>query len=109
VADIRRWNVDFDRLMLGYHANTRINTLMEKWRDNVGDTKTMKDVRGLLSQLEALEVEPDLWKAQNIYFLTGRKVLPEILSRSGGAVDKAAAVWIDTFRALGRDLHVRTE
>jgi alpha-amylase/alpha-mannosidase (GH57 family) len=108
-ADIKRWNVRFDRLMLGYHANARINSLMERWRENVGDTEPMKDVLGLLAHLKTLGVEPDLWKAQNIYFLTGRKVLSEIMARDGDEPGDERAAWLDIFRALGRDLGVRTE
>jgi hypothetical protein len=104
VADVKRWSVRFDRPMLRFHANTRLNSQMEEWRSNVGDLDIMKGVRGLLAQLKELDVETDLWKAQNVYFLIGRKVLPEMKERAAGD-DR----WFDLFRDLGRDLRVRTE
>ncbi len=108
VGDIRRWQIKVDVPMVKYHGGLQLNSLMEAMHHNVMEHTLMEQVRSLIVLLQQVEVEPELWKAQNIYFSILKKIFPKMQGRANDG-DKSAQKWVELFLALGPHLRVRVD
>lgn len=105
VDEMKRWAFKRDQGNFGFVASQKISELMkrlDKQPKNIALIETIESVLNIISQLN---LELDLWKAQNIYFAIGKKNYSE---RKGQAkVDELARKWIVSFDRLGTILQVR--
>lgn len=106
VDDVKHWNIQLDNVILGYLATMKIDHLFDSWAENSDDLNLMKYLRDILVELERLNLELDIWKAQNVYFRNGKqKLIEKCEKRDQG--DTSCNEWIDTFYALGNLIRVR--
>jgi hypothetical protein len=81
---------------------------MEKVKDDINDIEAIETLDELLTVLEDLEIDLDLWKAQNTYYLLWKNKHHEIASKSTSP-DKNANKWAKHFYSIGKDLNVHVE
>jgi alpha-amylase/alpha-mannosidase (GH57 family) len=105
VQEMKRWAFKRDQANFGFLASKRLSQLMQKLEEHPEDIVLMEKVTMALELLEQLNLDTDLWKAQNIYFSMARKIYPDILSQCHS--DELAQRWVAWFERLGDILHVR--
>jgi alpha-amylase/alpha-mannosidase (GH57 family) len=106
VEEARKWRLHVDRATLGFVASNRINQLMEKSAQMPEDYGLLKTVQSLVSMVNPLSLDLNLWKTQNIYFSMGKHYYPKIKNNADTG-DADAMKWIKCFNSLGNDLRVR--
>ncbi|MBF0511133.1 MAG: DUF3536 domain-containing protein [Candidatus Omnitrophica bacterium] len=99
VEEMKRWSFKRDQANFSYLASRRISGLMKRLSEYPDNIQLMSKIITILDLLRQLNLEVDLWRAQNIYFAMGQQVYPGILARSGS--DDPAGRWIESFEQLG--------
>ncbi len=97
LAEAREDAVVVDQPTLGYIADERMHTAMERLQQNPVDHEAVRRALKLATALRALPFSVDLWQAQNIWY--------ELSSRVAGG-EKALR---DDFLALGSALNIRVD
>jgi hypothetical protein len=97
LAEAREDAVVVDQPTLGYIADERMHTAMERLQQNPADHEAVRRALKLATALRALPFPVDLWQAQNIWY--------ELSSRIAGG-EKALR---DDFLALGSALNIRVD
>jgi hypothetical protein len=104
----RKWSIELDRANLSLIAGRRIETLMEQWAELEDDTELVNRIIELLDLLYGLDLDLDLWKAQNLYYFAGKRLL-EDKRRKSEDDDTGASRWLEDFSRLGDFLKVRLD
>ncbi len=102
VAEVRGWELEIDKVTLGFLVRRRIDRLMDLWASVPERTEAMEAALRLLSVLKPLNLDVDLWHAQNVYVSAGGPIFRSIERGIPPG-------WIETFQALGELLGVRIE
>ncbi len=105
IAEMKRWSFERDRSGLSFVAGRRVAGLMNQFIDRPDDIPLMETIVILLRNFNLLNLELDLWKAQNIYFSMGKKFY--IGKQRSSLSDHMAQRWISTFDSLGQILQVK--
>jgi len=112
--EAQAWGLELDRVraefVAGGHANTDMEVLERlcTQSDTPHLAESVDVLERLVSFFEAiapLDLQLDLWKAQNIYFSLGKRMLPAIQERAGKG-DAAGRRWCEAFERLGAFLNV---
>lgn len=106
VEEAKIGSFELDKVMLGFDASRKINTLMEKFSRTSRDTPTLETILTMLRILGDLDLELNLWKSQNIYFSIGKQLYSEMREKADKG-DKNAKRWIGHFNELGNYLNVK--
>ena len=104
VEEMKRWSFKRDQANFSFLASRRISSLMKRLSDNPDNIHLLEKIIIILEFLAQLNLDLDLWKAQNTYFSMGRKIYPDILSQAG--TDELAGRWVRFFEHLGGILEV---
>ncbi len=106
IEEAFKWSVTIDRLRLEYAVSKKINGYLEKLSADVDNIGILDTTGSLLSTLAPLQLNLDLWKAENTFFAVSKTVLTEktVQAQSG---DDTAAKWLSLFATLGQYLDVR--
>jgi len=102
VEEMKRWSFKRDQADFTFLASQRISSLMSRLSDHPDNIHHMEKIITILDLLGQLSLDLDLWKAQNIYFAMGRKILPDNISQA--ETDELAGRWVKLFRHLGEIL-----
>ena len=105
IEEMKRWSFKRDHANFAFLASGRISSLMRRLSDHPDHIQIMEKIIAILELLGQLNLDLDLWKAQNIYFAMGRKIYPDFISRAGG--DDLAGRWVKLFERLGEILRVK--
>jgi len=105
ISEFKKWHFELDRSTLNFVATSKVNTIMERFAHEPEDMSLMEGVEAALKILGTLSLEPDLWKAQNIYFSIGKELLG--VKRRQAESDPHARKWVGLFNCLGSYLRVR--
>jgi hypothetical protein len=104
--EANKWSLELDKKGLSYAGSRRINYLMELLSENPDDIELLKEIKFSLKSLIEFSVELNVWKAQNILFLIGKKYLPgKIIEAENG--NEKAAEWLNHFKNIENYLQVR--
>jgi hypothetical protein len=105
VQEMKRWAFKRDQAGFGFVASKRLSQLMQKLEEHPEDIILMEKITVVFELLEQLNLDTDLWKAQNIYFSMARRIYPDILSQCEH--DELAQRWVAWFERLGDVLQVK--
>ncbi len=105
VAELKRWAFERDRADLSFTATRRVNELMVKLSHNVMDGILIEKIVYILNRLNELNLNLDLWKAQNIYLHIGKQLY--IQRKNQPQHDALIERWINAFEQLGQILQVK--
>ncbi len=68
LLEVQYWSVELDKSTLGFIGSRRLNSLMERLNEDPGDFKIINELIDSLKVLQELDIDLNLWKAQNILF-----------------------------------------
>ena len=71
---VKKWSIEIDAQAVGRVASTRIEALMERLSCNPTDSALADRIVIILKHCKSINLELDLFKAQNIYYAMGRKL-----------------------------------
>ncbi len=108
VEEIKEWGLEIDRETLSFFVRKKINILMENLAKDPHNKETIRVAANLLQTLHPLSLPLDLWRAQNIYFFTGKAQYPLMKERAEKG-DQTASQWIALFGQLGDLLNVKIQ
>lgn len=97
-----------DKTTFAFIISKKINKIMENFFEVSENVSLLDDVIKILEVGKILFLEFNLWKAQNMYFYTGKKFLGTMRERAESG-DEAAKQWIERFTHLGEYLKVSLE
>ncbi len=106
VSEVIEWSFEIDRVTLEFMLRKKVNTLMGSVYENPSDVTPLKNLATLLRICSPLQLNVDLWKAQNIYFSIGKERYGNMKNRASLG-DENAKVWMDFFNQLGHYLKVQ--
>jgi alpha-amylase/alpha-mannosidase (GH57 family) len=93
-----------DKEKLSLVAGQRVDTLMSKLFNNIGDIILLETIEQYVKHLSSLELDWDLWRIQDTYFRIGKKFAE---NRSKINDQEALKRWSQAFERLGKYLKVR--
>ncbi|MGB2958342.1 MAG: DUF3536 domain-containing protein [Bacteroidota bacterium] len=105
---ITKWSYRLRTEEIEYVAGEWVNNHVTLLAGNPHDLSLLRKIEGVLTLLEKLQLELDVWRAQNEYFSMSRTVLPKEQNKAEGE-DPRAREWIRLFLAVGGHLHIRAE
>ncbi len=101
----RHLAVQIDPENIGYVASAWVTGRMEEVSGDSVKLDEIEKLRDALKLLRTTPVKLKLWKAQNLYFALGRKVLAEAREKAAKG-DEAKRRWVEAFEDLGNYFHV---
>ncbi|MDP8267025.1 MAG: DUF3536 domain-containing protein [Candidatus Aceula meridiana] len=107
VSEIKELSLDIDTITLGFLVRRRVNQLMGIFEQNPNNTDALEAVVKLLTIFVPLSLKIDFWKAQNIYYSAGKKVVKEKKKESDNG-NIPAQEWFKLFDQLGESFKVWT-
>ncbi len=108
VVQAKRWSIEVDKTTLSFVASNEINNIMQKFLRQPQDIGLLEAADSLLSILNPLSLNLNLWKAQNIYFSIGKQIYGEMKEKANTG-DESAKRWIERINSLGEYLKVKIE
>ncbi|PIU58088.1 MAG: hypothetical protein COS89_02185, partial [Deltaproteobacteria bacterium CG07_land_8_20_14_0_80_38_7] len=103
--EAKRWKISFDKQILSFIANHRLEELMRHLVKDPFNLELLEKVNTMLTTLITIPLKLDLWNAQNFYFYTSTKLLNQAKTKADKG-DKAYEKWIIAFETLGNCLKV---
>ncbi len=110
VEEFKGWPVKLDRKTICYHASRVINRMMNRCFAFPENINWLEQIILVLKAFldPPLNLELDLWKAQNLYFKIGQKLYSEVKKKEAQGREEARN-WLEEFFVLGEYLKVRFE
>lgn len=106
VTEVKDWNLEIDKVTLGFVVRKKVNEIMEKLEHIPYETRLLGIVENILHALQPLHLDLDLWKAQNVYFAMAKKHYGNMKEQSARG-NEVAKKWILYFERIGEYLKVR--
>ncbi len=107
VEEFLRWGFKRDVKTLNFVVSRRIHVFMKAFLLQPEDLELLKLIDDFLKVLRCLALDLDVGKAQNIYFMMGKRLYKEKQRKSErGNIE--AKQWIDHFDHLGDFLQVKS-
>ncbi|MFW6054509.1 MAG: DUF3536 domain-containing protein [Thermodesulfobacteriota bacterium] len=102
---LKKWDIEPEKAELGYKASWKINSLMEQLRREPDNGELLKLIKELLEITASLQLDLNLWKAQNSFFFLAQEQYP-LQSDKAGHEDEQASRWLDLFQSLSEHLRI---
>ncbi len=103
--EVRYWSVELDKSTLGFVGSRRLNSLMEKLQENPEDPEIIEELIDSLKVLQELDIDLDLWKAQNILFSLIMENYKKYMDKAREG-DEKKKNWINQINELQKKLEV---
>ena len=107
VDEIMRWPIQLDTKTISYVASQAITEMIRKLYQAPRDKMMLSAIKSLLQILQPLNLDYDLWEAQNLYFYLSRKTYPLLLEAAKDN-DAHAREWVDYFQQLDQYMPSRS-
>jgi hypothetical protein len=104
--DIKKLSPQIEKQSLSFIVSSRIDDLMVRLDKSPEDLVPMETVVDLLRIASELQLEPNLWKAQNILFSMSKKVREGMRARADQG-DGNAKRWMDLLKSMEDRMQVR--
>jgi len=103
MAEYRRWWGQIDTARLAFLVSRKIDDLMAQLGHSEGEEmpELLAEIEDLFDALNGLEVDLDLWKAQNIYFYLVNNHLLSTMKARADRGEAQAAEWVERFLRIG--------
>jgi len=96
-----------DKAVLELLAKQRLSYFMRKVQDSSKQLEILNIVKDLLRLINKMELYPELWEVQNIYFRLTKECFPKVKEKDGLGSRKAKE-WVESFREIGTFLGVKS-
>jgi alpha-amylase/alpha-mannosidase (GH57 family) len=107
VEETKRWSLELDKKSLGFVAIQKINSLMKELHRAPDRVALFEIIEGIFRVLSDVDLQLDLWEAQNIYFSMGKEHY-SIMEERAAKGDQAAQRWLEQFKKLGDYLYIKS-
>ncbi len=104
--DIKKLSPQIEKQSLSFIVSSRIDDLMVRLDKSPEDLVPMETVVDLLRIASELQLEPNLWKAQNILFSMSKKIREGMRARADQG-DGNAKRWMDLLKSMEDRMQVR--
>jgi alpha-amylase/alpha-mannosidase (GH57 family) len=108
IQQVEKWSFTVDAKAIQLAASEWINTRVTQLASLPDGTEVLERLDATLRLLQRMELELDVWKAQNTYFSLTNTLYAEE-KRKAAEGDNASAQWVALFIALGSHLQVKVE
>ena len=107
VEEMKRFSLEPDRKSLGFVVSRRINRLMQEFSLEPQRIEFLEEIKRIFGTLGQLNLDLDLWAAQNIFFSIGKESYDAMEKRSAHG-EEAARKWLERFNQVGESLSVES-
>jgi len=104
--EIRKWNIALDKQTLEYVGSKRINKLMYILRERPEDLELLEGIRVSLKNLTGLELDLDVWQAQNVFFEISKEYYGQMKIKILNN-DEEAKKWVELFGEIENYLRIK--
>ena len=106
--EVNLWSIKLDKKALSFAATKKLNTLMNLWLKSPEDLAVLERIRLSLDIFNAdlLQLDLDLWQAQNIYFALYKKIYQQ-KEQQAKQGNQTANQWLKYFSEIGALIRVR--
>jgi hypothetical protein len=105
--EFRRFSFSPDREELTLLAKQRISRLMKNIMESPRELDLLKKLESFFLLLKQMDIHPDLWESQNIYFKLTTAQFPAMAEKAGLGMQNARE-WVACFRRIGSLLGVKS-
>jgi alpha-amylase/alpha-mannosidase (GH57 family) len=106
IGEVREFTLEIDKETISFVVRQKVDGLMDAVYHNNTDSAVLERTAEFLETVAPLQLQFDLWKAQNTFFEVRDKVYQNIQSRAASG-DAQARRWLDEFKRLGEGLKVK--
>jgi alpha-amylase/alpha-mannosidase (GH57 family) len=106
VSEVKRWGLQFDTVTVAFEVSKKINMLMEELERSPEQNDKMNSLLSLFEVFVPLNLDYNIWQAQNVYFALGKEQYHSSVERAAQG-DTGAKKWVETFNRLGERLNVK--
>ncbi len=99
------FSIQPDRSTLGFAARRKITALMAQLSENPEETDILRTLDSLFRILADLDLQPDLWEAQNLFLTMGKKHYSDHKRRAESG-DASAGEWVESFLKVGNHFNM---
>ncbi|MFO7447486.1 MAG: DUF3536 domain-containing protein [Ignavibacteriaceae bacterium] len=104
--EAKKWNIDLEKPALSLLASHRVDKLMEQLIKEPMNFKLLNEIETSVRNLNELEIDLNIWRAQNILFMIYKEHFDCIKEKADNG-DKDAAQWVEKFSNFESYLQVR--
>ncbi len=106
IEEFKRLNVQVDHSMITFVASNRLREMMRQFESEPDNVELLKAILQFLTTLNPLDLNWDMWLAQNIYFTMGKEHYPK-MQKQAEKGEKTAQQWVQHFEQLEELLQVK--
>ena len=106
IQQVQKWKFPLDKDLLRFAASQWITTTVERILHNPTNIDELKQLNGVLKLVDPINLDLDLWKAQNIYFERALMIVSESGTNEQQS-DSTGRQWREQLDELGVGLHVK--
>jgi len=107
IDEVKRWSIDIDKKTFNFIATKKINSLLSEFLEKTDDIDLLKNISEMMKILKPLDLDLQLWEAQNIYFAIIEKSYSK-MSWMNNKGNNAAKEWIKLFNNIGTYLQIKS-
>lgn len=105
VDEAKKWQVEIDRATIGFLGSQRITDMMNELKKSPADIELLKDICSITENLQNIQIDVDLWKAQNALFELHKDIFDSFYEKAA-ANDELAKEWVTYFAKLEKLMDV---
>ena len=104
--EANKWNVVLDTTTIAFAASRKINYLFESFVSSPFNPDLIEEIKTTLEIINKLNLELDVWRAQNILFYVSKKYSKTNLAKADKG-DKDAAEWNKNMAIFEKNLKIK--
>ncbi|MGD9201238.1 MAG: DUF3536 domain-containing protein [Chitinispirillia bacterium] len=108
VSQLKGLALDIDQVMIAFLVRKKVNQLMNSFEQDSRNPMVLERVVQLLHILEPLSLNINFWKAQNIYYSVGKRVI-QSMKKKAKNMNPSAKKWLEHFNYLSDSFNIRVE
>ncbi|MFW6134789.1 MAG: DUF3536 domain-containing protein [Elusimicrobiota bacterium] len=105
IQEIQDWSINIDHTTLAFKISGWVNRKLEELSHKTDDTNQIREITSVLNQLKEIDIQLQLWEAQNIYFQMKQEITPAYQEKTNQGDEKAKS-WLEEFKKLGMMLNI---
>lgn len=108
INEIQKWHIEIDRSKIDLLSITLIDNLMDILKNQYNNIELIGKITETIELLKEIHIEPNLWHAQNAYYIIGKEKYAKVLEMAEkGEVNSKN--WIEAFNRLGNYMEVKLQ
>ncbi len=105
IQEIQDWSINIDHATLAFKISGWVNRKLEELSHKTDDINQIREITSVLDQLKEIDIQLQLWEAQNIYFQMKQEITPVYQEKTNQGDEKAKS-WLEEFKKLGMMLNI---